>query len=787
MQRKVTELLLQYRVVCLLVVALITAAAFNQLPKLKMDNSNDQFFLKTDVTRVAMDEFEETFGNDDFVFILLETDNVFNAQTLSRIAELVHQLEENTPHLSKITWIGNVESIKGVKNGILIDELIPQQVLDDIRANQLLERIRQDTVIDPAYRNKLISSNGKITGIFLEFDAYPEEGSPRKDIPPAIEKITQQFSDLIIYTTGWPIIDYYIDHKSAQEGPIWLSAALLGVALILLLTTRSFIGILIPIATVILSVIWTMAITATLGFTLNLLIIMVPTLLLCVGIGDTMHVMAEFIQETKQLMFETRFSDKREIKRLRIQALHNTLQNVSWPILLTTLTTSIGFLAFLAIDLMPLRELGIQAAIGVWVALILTYLFAVPLLSFSCIANVKVNKRMSEKGDGSLANDDICDRLLKLITQTVLRCPQRVGIIFIVITGISIYGMTQLSIESNAVKDLPRKDPVRQSFEFIDAHMGGSMGLELLVKTGQADGIKNHDIMQSIDKLQSFLDDHPLIIETSSVVDQLKQMHRAVHENNPDYYRLPETNAQIAEYLLLYETGGGDQLDQFVSFTYDVARIQIRTRSLGIMQVENVEQDIAQYLHQHWQHGEVVTTGTLSLFRALGQHIATGQMKSFLFAFIAITLIMSLVLRSIKLGLIAMVPNVLPIIIALGAMGLAGAELNMTMLILAPMILGVAVDDSIHFFIRYRNHFNESGQYELAYQKTMATVGRPILLTTMVLMVGFMGFLFSDFQGPKVFAIASGLAFLSALLADFMFVPVLFRWLKPLAVVEENV
>jgi hypothetical protein len=269
-------------------------------------------------------------------------------------------------------------------------------------------------------------------------------------------------------------------------------------------------------------------------------------------------------------------------------------------------------------------------------------------------------------------------------------------------------------------------------------------------------------------------------METASIVDQLKQMHRAVHANNADFYRLPNSHSQIAEYLLLYEMGGGKQLEQFVSFNYDIARIQVRTKALGLIQIKQLENDINQYLTNKFTTAVVTPTGTLTMFRALGEHVANGQVKSFIFALCAIAVIMVIVLRSLTLGIIAMVPNVLPIIIALGTMGLVNAELNLTMMVLAPMILGVAVDDSIHFFICYRHCFDKSSDYTLAYRETMRTVGRPILFTTLVLITGFSGFLLSDFNAPRSFAWASGLAFFSALIADFMLVPLLLRWLKPL-------
>lgn len=762
----VTAFLMRYRILCLITVVLITLGAVSQLSSLRIDNSNESFFRGGDQTKVDLEQFKQTFGNDDFVFLLVETDNVFESATLSRLQSLADKLDAEVPHIHALTWIGNVESITGVPGGIVIDELIPQRaLLEQALTSEQLKQLADKAIDDPSYRNRLISADGKTAGLLLEFSDYPQEATdPRKDIPPVIDSIVASFPDLSIHIVGGPIIDYYMDEKTAMEAPVWMVIGLSGMCLLLALTTRSLVGVLVPAITVVLSVIWTMALVAVLGYSLNMLVIMVPTLLLCVAIGDTMHVVAEL----KQAMLN---GESRE------EALKSTLSNVSAPIALTTLTTSAGFAAFMATELVPLRELGIQAAMGVWVALLLTYIFAVPVLSFGSAS------KYSEKIKN---NSDIFDRFLLLITDKVLSHPRLIGGVFIILISVSLYGLTLLKIETNTIQDLPHDDPVRMSFEYVDEHMGGSMSMELVIKTGVENGVKKLAFMQTVEKLQNYLDQHPLVNQTTSIIDQLKQMHRAVHENSPDYFRLPDSDAQIAEYLLLYETGGGRQLEQYVSFTYERTRLQIRTRALSFGQVRLLENEIKHYVENELPQLSVTTTGTLPMFRALADHIANGQAQSFVFAFCAILLIMTLVLKSIKFGLIAMLPNVLPVVFALGAMGLAGAEVNMVILVLAPMVLGVAVDDTIHFFVRYKNHFTRYKNYERAYRETMLTVGRPLLFTSLVLVAGFTGFMASDFKGPQSFSWGASLAFCSALLTDFMLAPILFGWLKPLGDVSEH-
>ena len=754
--------LIQYRWLNILAVLLITALAISQLPKLKIDNSNEAFFATGDLTKKRLDHFKETFSNDDFVFILVDVENAFDQKTLYRLAEFADRLEYETPHLLNLTWIGNAEWIEGVPGGILIEELIPDLNLDQQALKNLQEKITGDSL----YRDRLVSGDARSVGILMEFENYPEIVTdprkdipdPRKDIPPVIMKIVEEFSDLETHVAGAPIMDYVMDTKTAIEAPRWMVATLLGMALVLVFTTRSLIGVLVPATTVVLSVIWIMGVVAVIGYRLNLFVILVPTLMLCVGIGDTMHVVAELKQNMIQGM------------KRRVALLH-TLNLVSKPILLTTVTTMIGFLAFTIVDLVPLRELGIQAAIGVGIAFILTYLFAVPVLSFE---KYKIAVKTKKQ-------EDMFDRLLQGCAESVAKNKLIYGIACALATLIALIGVTKLEIETNAIKDLPKENELRRASEYIDENMGGSMSIEFVIDTGIENGIKNQDLLQSVDRLQSFLNDHPLVTQTNSILDPIKQMNRAVHENDQAYYTLPSSTNQVAEYLLLYESGGGAQLEKFVSFTYDQMRVQALTKIIALAETRALKNDVDAFINKEFgKDVTVYATGAIPTFERIASLVKTGQGQSFLLAFIAVAIIMMLTLRSAKLGLIAMVPNVLPVVFALGAMGWFGAPLNIVGLVLSPMIIGVAVDDTMHFFSRYRRHFDDLGNYDLAHKETMRTVGRPLLFTTMVLVVGFGGFAISDFAGPRNFSWASGIAFSSAILADFLLVPVLLAWLKPM-------
>ncbi|MEA3414837.1 MAG: MMPL family transporter [Thermodesulfobacteriota bacterium] len=248
-----------------------------------------------------------------------------------------------------------------------------------------------------------------------------------------------------------------------------------------------------------------------------------------------------------------------------------------------------------------------------------------------------------------------------------------------------------------------------------------------------------------------------------------------------EYYNLPETSDQAAEYLFLYETSGGEELDKQVSFNYDTFRIQTRSKSLSAKDVRSFISDVNRFVKANIGPGiKLECTGTMTFVKAMADYVGEGQIKCFIWAFLAITLMMIITLRSFKLGLISMIPNVFPVLISLGLMGLLGIYMSIPLMIFTPIIIGVAVDDTIHFFMRYRRKFNRTGTYEGTLKATLSTVGRPIMFTTMTLVVGFSVFGLSDMYTQVQFGLLSVFAFIWALLADFFLAPAMMLLFKPL-------
>ena len=769
---RLVEGILRFRWLLLFLVFLLTIFAFYEMRTLRMDNSNEAFFLEGDPTKLLLDKFRDTFGNEDFVYVLIETTDFFEPDTIRLIKKLAEDLEAHVPYVKDMKFLGNVEYVEGVEGGIEISDLI-EEIPETPEEMKLIIRRAMN---EPLYLDNLISRDGRTAAILLECERYPDEKvDPRKEIPQAVYKILAkpEYTDLEVYAVGTPIIDYELDEMTARELSLFGLVCIVLQMLILLWVARGVRGVVTPLLVVILSIFWTLGLVGILDWTLSLMVAMLPIFLICVGIGDSMHIISEF-------------QDQQDRGFARKEAIVKSLALVGIPCLLTSLTTAAGFLSFWGTVIKPIKEMGVYAAIGVVMAFLLSLIIVPAAFSFGKnkkkgIEPEGVFNPEGEKKKSPDYRNDIFDRALKRIALLNLKYPWAILGIFILMAALSVFGYRLIEVETNSIEFASTDLPVRQAYDYVDSHMGGSMSMEVMLDTGKKDGIKEIEFLRDMETLQNYIDRHPLTSKTSSVIDTIKKMRRAMHENRMEYYTLPETSAQASEYLFLYETSGGEELDKQVSFNYDIARITARTKSLNSKDVRTFTSDISMFVKKNIDPSiKVEYTGTMPFVEAMSNYVAQGQKRSFILAFLAITCMMIIVLRSFKLGLISMIPNVFPVLISLGLMGFAGVYLSIPLMILSPIIIGVAVDDTIHFFMRYRREFNRTGTYEGALKATLSTVGRPIMFTTMTLVLGFSVFGLSDMYNVTQFGLLAAFAFLWALLADFFLAPAMMLLFKPL-------
>ena len=756
--------ILKYRWLLVALLLLLTVFSFYKMRELKFDGSIESMFLEGDSNLITFNKFKETFGSDDFVYILFETEDFFNPEMIRLAGRLVEDLERNVPYVDDVKFLGNVEYVEGVEGGIEISDLIEKIPETDEEIKQIKERV----MAEPLYIDNLISKDGKTAAIAMTFELYPEEQKKKADVRHQVgEKVLEilakpEYGNLELYTAGGPIYDCEYDKLSGKESSTFGLLCLALNLLILLWVARGVRGVVSPLLVVVLSIFWTLGLVGIIGWTLNMMVILLPVLLICVGIGDSMHIVAET-------------QDRMDHGLGRKEAVVKALTLVGVPCLLTGLTTAAGFTSFLGTVVRPVREMGVYAAVGVIMAFVLSLIIVPIIFSFG------KEKKKAEAGKEFHERYDLFDRILEKVFRINTRYPKAIIGIFIGLTLLSVYGYSRIEVETNSMKGLSADLPLRQAYDYIDSKMGGSMAIELMLDTGRKDGVKEIIFLKELEQLQNHIDSHPLTMKTTSIIDFLKKMNRAMHENSPSYYALPETSAQATEQLFLYETSGGRELDKQVSFNYDIARLNVRTRSLGSKEVRTFMADIDKFVKEDLNSSiKVEYTGIMTWLKAFVDMVADGQRVSFTLAFSAIAIMMIIVLRSFKLGLISMVPNLFPVLISMGFMGMTGMYMDATLMIFSAIVIGVVVDDTIHFFSRYKREFKYTGAYEAALKATLSTVGRPIMFTTITLVAGFSVFGLSDINSMVKFGLMAGFAFIWALLADFFLAPAMMLLFKPL-------
>jgi predicted RND superfamily exporter protein len=346
---------------------------------------------------------------------------------------------------------------------------------------------------------------------------------------------------------------------------------------------------------------------------------------------------------------------------------------------------------------------------------------------------------------------------------------------------VSLAGMSRIQVDSNYANDLRDETPLRIATERIDRVMGGMTNLIYLFEADVDGGIKEPEVLREMERVQRLADSQGgLVRKTYSIVDILKDLNRAFHEDDPAWYVIPESRALVAQYLLLYEMSGGEETEKYVSPDYTRAGLEVRIALGPTSEMQGLDRGIKAALTQApLEHSRVSTTGIGALWLKLMDYIVSSQVEAFVIAFVVIAGMMVGVFRSWKVGLISMVPNLSPVFLTLGVIGFLGLDLDYSKIAIAGVSMGIAVDDTIHLVTRFRHEFRRCGRYREALLASMKDVGRALVITSVALVVGFLVSTRSELYSNEVQGLLLAGTIVIALIADFLLMPALILTFRP--------
>ena len=505
-----------------------------------------------------------------------------------------------------------------------------------------------------------------------------------------------------------------------------------------------------PLLTVGAGVIISLGLITSLGYSLSMISALVPPLLMILGLSYTVHVVSEYHQ-------------KRHAAPDRAVLLRETLREVVLPVLLTGLTTVAGFVALMVNPITAVREFGILASIGVAIVTLLSVTLTPALLKL-------LDRSKPDAGSASSNASRFFDRFVDRIALFDLNNRTRIFTLSGILFAVALLGINNIRVSTDFMESFDAGSEVRQGFEIVNDKLGGANPLYIVMEGSRPSAFKEPENLRALRELQDWLEAQPEIGGTTSVADYLMLVNQAFNDNDPAFYSIPGSRTLITQLLFL---SANEELDRIVDSRYQTTNIIVRSRTINSDDMQELIARINSRLAELPEHLKATVTGNPVLINETLSEIVVGQARSVGLALIIVYGILSLMFMSQRIGFIALIPNLLPVVVYFGSLGFFGISLNPSTSLIAPMVLGIAIDDTIHYFARFSREVRRYADDRKATIAALKAVGRPVTYTSAGLCLGFLVLTSSELSMQVQVGIMASYALAVAWLSDFVLTPAL--------------
>lgn len=801
------------------------------LPKNKMDMTLDSWFSKDDPTKLALNHFKSLFGSDDIVYLVYKPKDgdLFSQKSLEAVYGIREEIlnyrqklsEGETSELAHVTRVDTLTSAKILKaeEGALVSRSFIGKNFPKNESEKTIlkeEALKQKSfplfyfsegfeygaiVIQTDLGTDRIADTGEEVG----FDTDTEFETDELEMEPvglseteeevieyrptemaeyvafmdAVDEIIlkpEYTAQLEYYPVGNPPMMKFFMQQINEMGPVFL-AMILAIVLLLWFLFRSLSAVVWSTSIVIISCVLTMGVSGWMGSTLTNMISLTILLILAVGVADAVHIISGYLFFRNKNLNHT-------------EALRSAYGKAALPCLLTTVTTMIGMLTLTFSSIGHIRTFGYMSAMGVMFAFVLTIVVLPLMLDLWAPVrkSMSAQKQKSKKSLFRFKPSELAQKALAKTLPIVEKSPLLVIGVFLVIFLSCIYGATQVKIDSNMVEAAKPGTELRINYEIVDTHMAGTQSMEIYIDGGSTDSLLNPELLKTIDLLQTKIElkYNNLVARTHSLANVVKDAYQVLNEGQERFYVIPDDRTVLTQTLFMFNNANPEDRRRLVSDNYQKTHISVSLYNAGSYEYTDffneVQNDIdLAFAGLKSQNSElnVSVTGSLALIMRLADYIGWSQIKSLGGVILIISVIMVFIFGSVRVGFMSIIPNLIPATFTFGSIGLLGLALDSDTIIVAPVIIGIAVDDTIHFITHYRDEVLKSGDINKAIANTIQEVGQAILFTTLILGLGFFMMTFStNTSFIKVGAFGS-MAIFIALLCDLFLLPALILVFKP--------
>ncbi|EPF1080492.1 efflux RND transporter permease subunit [Vibrio parahaemolyticus] len=725
----------------------------------------DIFFDGTNKQLLAFDEIQTTFAKTDNLAIVIapEDGDIFTPQTLSLIQKITVDAWQ-VPYSSRVDSIANYQHTEAFDDDLLVEDLLYSEYE---LTPERISKVKSIALSEPVLKSALVSEKGDVTVVNItvqlpEMDKTAEVEEVVSSINAMIDRYQRAYPDVTFHKAGIIAMNHAFMTAAQDDSSTLVPTMLVVILVFLTIMLRSILSVIATLIVIIGSVMATMGISGWAGMFLSTATVNVPTLIMTLAVADCVHVIATMRQSMKNGF-------------TKVQSIERSIALNFVPILITSVTTAIGFLMMNMSDSPVLRDFGNLSALGVMVACLLSVTLLPALLKLLPI-HVKMETSQDQK--------HVMDRLGDfVVSQRRALLPLSVAVIVVCASLIPLNKVNDESVEY-----FGQRNEFRQAADFMEERISGMTNISIAIKTNESQGIAAPDFLNTIGEFSSWLRDQPETDHVATLADVYKRLNKNMHGDDEAYYLLPQERELAAQYLLLYEMSLPYGLDLNNQINVDKSSIKmvLTVANLGSVELVDLENRIYQWFAEHAPQYQVVASSPSLMFAHIGETNMASMLSTLPITLVLISALLIFALRSVRLGLISLMPNIAPAVIGFGLWALISGEINLGLSVVVTLTLGIVVDDAVHFLSKYQRARREWQTAEQAVRYAFHTVGRALWITTVVLVAGFSVLAMSSFRLNADMGQLSAIVIFIALVVDFLFLPTLLMLFDKKAYLQES-
>ncbi|TOE75427.1 RND transporter [Vibrio parahaemolyticus] len=725
----------------------------------------DIFFDGTNKQLLAFDEIQTTFAKTDNLAIVIapEDGDIFTPQTLSLIQKITVDAWQ-VPYSSRVDSIANYQHTEAFEDDLLVEDLLYSEYE---LTPERISKVKSIALSEPVLKGALVSEKGDVTVVNItvqlpEMDKTAEVEEVVSSINAMIDRYQRAYPDVTFHKAGIIAMNHAFMTAAQDDSSTLVPTMLVVILVFLTIMLRSILSVIATLIVIIGSVMATMGISGWAGMFLSTATVNVPTLIMTLAVADCVHVIATMRQSMKNGF-------------TKAQSIERSIALNFVPILITSVTTAIGFLMMNMSDSPVLRDFGNLSALGVMVACFLSVTLLPALLKLLPI-HVKMETSQDQKHVMDRLGDFVVSQRRALLPLSVV----------VIVVCASLIPLNKVNDES--VEYFGQRNEFRQAADFMEERISGMTNISIAIKTNESQGIAAPDFLNTIGEFSSWLRDQPETDHVATLADVYKRLNKNMHGDDEAYYSLPQERELAAQYLLLYEMSLPYGLDLNNQINVDKSSIKmvLTVANLGSVELVDLENRIYQWFAEHAPQYQVVASSPSLMFAHIGETNMASMLSTLPITLVLISALLIFALRSVRLGLISLMPNIAPAVIGFGLWALISGEINLGLSVVVTLTLGIVVDDAVHFLSKYQRARREGQTAEQAVRYAFHTVGRALWITTVVLVAGFSVLAMSSFRLNADMGQLSAIVIFIALVVDFLFLPTLLMLFDKKAYLQES-